>query len=351
MSLLFLGSCHKKSQVQVRTNLKLDQNQYFYTTLISNSQTYIVTTICENSMVNILRLLFCISVISSNGLAFSSLNRHHRVSNRSHVTPRQSSSTPFVGEFDGDKKEVDSTATPTIHLAGGDSSKSISKLSLKNIYTSYLRALEVKPCITKSITAGFIQGIGDILSQFIEYKVSVPTKTSFVLNYTRFYTFLLSGWLYVGPFVHYWYELLWKVNSYIEAKHPWFFSSRRNQSSSQGESTNSSSSNTKQALFSVFLDQTVGVAIFFPFFFYVYDFLEAIVAFAMDSSKVPVFYSLLEKSTSKMKTELWSLLVVQYQIWPVVNYISFGYVPKQFRVLFSNIISVFWNAFLCMKVS
>jgi len=35
-----------------------------------------------------------------------------------------------------------------------------------------------------------------------------------------------------------------------------------------------------------------------------------------------------------------------YKIWPLANLINFSVVPLKFRVLFANVISVFWNMYL-----
>lgn len=36
---------------------------------------------------------------------------------------------------------------------------------------------------------------------------------------------------------------------------------------------------------------------------------------------------------------LWCVLL---QVWPIVSLINYRYVPVQFRVLFANVIALFW---------
>lgn len=54
---------------------------------------------------------------------------------------------------------------------------------------------------------------------------------------------------------------------------------------------------------------------------------------------------------TKCKQEILNVFVTQFYIWPVANWVNFVYVPENLRVLFSNIISVFWNAYLCSKLA
>ena len=43
---------------------------------------------------------------------------------------------------------------------------------------------------------------------------------------------------------------------------------------------------------------------------------------------------------SKLISEIKDVLLVQYYIWPVANWVNFAYIPENLRVLFSNTISV-----------
>jgi len=37
---------------------------------------------------------------------------------------------------------------------------------------------------------------------------------------------------------------------------------------------------------------------------------------------------------------------MNYKVWPLVNILSFKYVPANLRVLFGNIIGIFWTAYV-----
>jgi hypothetical protein len=54
---------------------------------------------------------------------------------------------------------------------------------------------------------------------------------------------------------------------------------------------------------------------------------------------------------SKCLTELASVFIMQYRVWPITNWVIFAYIPENLRVLASNIVGVFWNAYLCTRVA
>lgn len=125
--------------------------------------------------------------------------------------------------------------------------------SIQRLYGKYMSLLDTSPMTTKSITAGIIQALGDFLSQFIEAKVA---NVPFVLNGSRLQAFLVSGIFFVGPFLHYWYNFLWRIGDWAKVKYK--------------------AGKNMQTLLQVFTDQTLGVAVFFPLFFYVFELADAL---------------------------------------------------------------------------
>jgi Mpv17 / PMP22 family len=41
------------------------------------------------------------------------------------------------------------------------------------------------------------------------------------------------------------------------------------------------------------------------------------------------------------------VVMANWRVWPVINYINFRLIPRSLRVLFMNVASVAWNAFFC----
>lgn len=130
----------------------------------------------------------------------------------------------------------------------------VSVVSLKNLYQSYLRAIEERPILTKGLTAAVVNFLGDILAQFLEASI---TGTAFVPNWVRLQAFFLCGLIYVGPYVHTWYEQLWKLGRWMEKKYD--------------------SPKQVQTIVQVLVDQTVGILIFFSTYFYAYEIIDALV--------------------------------------------------------------------------
>ncbi|MBN3288247.1 PXMP2 protein, partial [Polyodon spathula] len=48
----------------------------------------------------------------------------------------------------------------------------------------------------------------------------------------------------------------------------------------------------------------------------------------------------------RVKTEYWSALKMNWKVWTPFQFININYVPVQFRVLFANLVALFWYAYL-----
>jgi len=190
---------------------------------------------------------------------------------------------------------------------------------LANLYERYIDWLDRSPLVARSVTAAVVGCIGDLMSQRLEAHVG---KSVFVINWTRFNAFFISGLLYVGPYLQYWYGRLWAIGRWMDRK--------------------ITKKKIWQTLTQVFVDQTLGVLVFFPIYFYAYEASEAIV-----SLRAPIWAT----ATRKLSKELKHVFITQYKVWPIWNMINFGVVPERLRVLLSNIFSVFWNAYLCTRIS
>ena len=211
---------------------------------------------------------------------------------------------PSKGQLKGNKMER-------------DSSSSIG--AIKRGYHWYLHQCTYNPIPTKSITAACIATTGDFMSQKLEAHLA---EKPFVLDQIRLKTFFLCGLVYVGPFIHRYYDLLASFARWLNTKYM--------------------ATNKQQIIGQLCLDQTLGVAIFFPLYFYVYECLESLVKWTTPS---------FSRAHSKCLEQIKDVVLMQYRLYPLANIINFGYVPEQLRVLFSNTVSVFWNIYLCSVIS
>jgi hypothetical protein len=187
--------------------------------------------------------------------------------------------------------------------------------SLAKFYNWYLGQCTDNPIVTKSTTCAVVCSIGDILAQKLESNLA---EQAFSLDLSRMSSFLLCGLVFVGPFVHIWYDVLMKMAKGLETKF--------------------GITKFKQVTAQVLLDQTVGVAFFFPLYFFVFEYMESLVNWRTPS---------LSNAGQKCSEQIRKVVLMQYRVFPVCNIINFGFVPPALRVLFSNSVSLFWNIYLC----
>jgi hypothetical protein len=143
---------------------------------------------------------------------------------------------------------------------------------LKSCYTGYLHLCEKRPFLTNSIAAGVLAGVGDMLAQSMCVSSTAVGISSF--NWVRWRTFMLTGLLFEGPWMTFWYKCLKKLGRWMESKYQ--------------------SGPRQQVLGQVVVGQTLGVAIFYPVFFVVYESIGAILS-GQGKYECLLHYSHLEK--------------------------------------------------------
>jgi len=53
-----------------------------------------------------------------------------------------------------------------------------------------------------------------------------------------------------------------------------------------------------------------------------------------------------EDFEKKMRRSYWTALKMNWKVWTPFQFININFVPVQFRVLFANMIALFWYAYL-----
>eukprot|EP00741_Cyanophora_paradoxa_P013604 tig00020703_g13134.t1 len=165
-----------------------------------------------------------------------------------------------------------------------------------------MRQLQRRPLATKAVTSASIAALSDALAQ------TLAGKRAYVLHRTL--KLFLFGFVVSGPAGHFWQQIIERL-----------FRGRRSKT---------------LALEKVIVDQTV----FAPF---------------MNAAFI-VCMSWIEKrgvweTGVVLKRTLLSVLKANWRVWPLANLINYKYVPVQLRVLFCNIVSLFWTCFLVLKTS
>jgi len=225
-------------------------------------------------------------------------------------------------------------------LRGGARARSASSVSSAggSLLSKYDELCKKKPLITKSVTAAVVTALGNVLSQVIKGAVSknhaaavavatgIPTgnaagalasTAAITINYGQVAAFTLTGLIYVGPFYHYWYEQLWKIGTWLDAKF--------------------GASPSQQVFAQIAVDQTLGIAVFFPLYFFVFEISDAFLSW-----RAP----LLRAAKTRCAETLSTLVVANWRIWPIVNFVNFRSVPPSLRCLVMNGMSVLWNILL-----
>ncbi|KAJ1723836.1 hypothetical protein LPJ53_001847 [Coemansia erecta] len=165
-----------------------------------------------------------------------------------------------------------------------------------------------RPLTTLTVTNGALGGLGDILAQTIE---SHNERHRFRWDYRRTLRFVAWGSL-CAPLFHKWYLLLNRafplpVQSSGKASFIYAVSKR------------------------VATDQLVYAPLGIAGFFVAMNFMEG-QDWASAKRRLGEFYL--------------PTLKANYAVWPAVQAVNFGFVPVLYRVPFSSVVSIFWNAFM-----
>lgn len=156
------------------------------------------------------------------------------------------------------------------------------------------------------ITTGALYGAGDIFAQTV---TPLITKKESKFDYNRLLRLTFFGFGLLGPYLHYYFILLEK---FIPIP------------------------GNKGVFARLLFDQTFG-AIIFCFSFTSYNCLSQGKGFKQ-----------IEKD---LRANLWNVLKANWMVWPLVNFITFKFIPMEQRVLFVNLVAFFWSALLSFLVS
>lgn len=173
------------------------------------------------------------------------------------------------------------------------------------VLQQYLILLKQYPIITKSVTSGILSASGNLLSQALEYskksKENSPKKKINVLGPVHFGIY---GLIITGPVSHYFYNLLEVLLpttvSYCLAKR-------------------------------LLLERLIFAPAFLLLFYAVMNALEG---------------KTLADLQNKLKASYWSSMKMNWKVWTPFQFININYIPVQFRVLFANLVALFWYAYL-----
>lgn len=129
-------------------------------------------------------------------------------------------------------------------------------LFFKNAGRKYMVLNEERPLMTKGVSAALVATVGDVFSQCL---FAHATGVRFQWDMMRTLTFTMTGLCFKGPVLHLWYNVLSRLAHWTKVRKGFC--------------------QTKQSLAALTLDQTVGVAFFYPLYFVVFELISSTLAF------------------------------------------------------------------------
>lgn len=170
----------------------------------------------------------------------------------------------------------------------------------------YKSCLAKKPLLTKSVTSSVIMSVSDVLCQRLEQNIMQQvTEEKKDQDWRRTADVATTGFIYSGPISHTWYAILEFVVT-VEDK-----------------------------LLGLVLRMLLDAFIFSPVAVTGYFTMRTILEGGGPSNI----------SAKLQSSFLWALFA-SWKFWPCANIINFTCVPLEYRVLYNNMLSLFWNGYL-----
>lgn len=166
------------------------------------------------------------------------------------------------------------------------------------LWLMYLARLDSNPIVTKALTAGALNGFGDVLAQL----AFNDKDESF--DWKRLGIFTLLGTAFVGPALHVWYGTLARLFA--------------------------GAGGTSSALGRLLMDQLFFAPIFIG------SIISMIMTLEGQGENVP----------SKIRNDLFTIVKSNWVLWVPFQFINFRFVPQHLQVLASNVVALAWNTYM-----
>ncbi|PIK51393.1 hypothetical protein BSL78_11715 [Apostichopus japonicus] len=176
----------------------------------------------------------------------------------------------------------------------------MSKITLA--WRSYQRFLVTHPIKAQGLTAGVLIGIGDILAQQVVEKKGIKGH-----DFARTSRQALFGAFFVGPAMISWYKVLDRLYK---------------------------GSGKLVPMCKVITDQAVFAPVLITCFM-------SFVAWGNGRTGSQI--------KSQLKADFLPTLFTSYMIYPAVQVVNFYVLPVDYRPVLINVVSIFWNTYLCWK--
>mmetsp|Transcript_11926 Transcript_11926/g.27849 ORF Transcript_11926/g.27849 Transcript_11926/m.27849 type:complete len:230 (-) Transcript_11926:597-1286(-) len=179
-------------------------------------------------------------------------------------------------------------------------------------WTWYKSMLVAQPLVTKSLTSSCIMGVSDVMCQKVVARATPEEERPSKLDSIRILHVAITGSVWSGPVTHYWYIILEKMYGAI-----------------------AKAANIQDPVIGLviklILDSTIFSSVTISGYFTVRSILEG---------------TGFKGASEKVRTRFLTTLFGAWKFWPLANAINFWFVPMQFRVLYMNVLSLFWTGWL-----
>eukprot|EP01025_Chloroclados_australasicus_P019739 TRINITY_DN207_c1_g1_i1.p2 TRINITY_DN207_c1_g1~~TRINITY_DN207_c1_g1_i1.p2 ORF type:complete len:200 (-),score=1.66 TRINITY_DN207_c1_g1_i1:571-1170(-) len=176
-------------------------------------------------------------------------------------------------------------------------------LPINRVWSNYLKQLQKRPLVTKSVTSLVGFTLGDVAAQCLaEVQPYDLTRTLRMSVY---------GGLVMGPFAHYWFNVLEKV----------VFPMRPNSPAT--------------IVIKAALDQLV----------------QAPIGLSMFYAYQEMFQGRPHRTLDVIQDKLMPTLYMTWKFWPLAHLINFSVVPLDLRILYVNVVSVVYTCLLSSLAS
>jgi len=158
------------------------------------------------------------------------------------------------------------------------------------------------PSLEVPSRSGILSALGNFLAQLIVKKRE--KENSQKLDVIGPLRYAIYGFFFTGPLSHFFYVFM---EHWIPSEVP------------------------LAGLKRLLLDRLLFAPAFLLLFFLIMNFLEG-----RDAAAVTV----------QIRRSFWPALRMNWQVWTPAQFVNINYVPLQFRVLFANLVSLFWYVYL-----
>ncbi|KAK3587641.1 hypothetical protein CHS0354_032848 [Potamilus streckersoni] len=206
---------------------------------------------------------------------------------------------------------------------------------LDKLFQKYMKNLQERPVLTKACTSGAISFLSNIISQKIAPNPDGKIAWRSVAAYTSF------GFFITGPLFHNFYLLLDKLFPRKDKMAP-----MKNQDIAK----------------MIIFDRLVLAPPYLLVFLYAIAILELQLGWfehkklmssanmSDDETASPILIGQgTEVAMKRVKATFWTILKMNWRVFTIVQYINFRYVPIKYRVLFGNVIALFFSIYVAVK--